>query len=244
MRLDPGADSRRRVRARSALRHAGTIVASSERLAREIARFGRRAELIRYTANAEDFPARPIAGGPPSFLYVGEVSRQKGVDLLLEAFAKLEDQEVHLHLIGRSGDLDISQEAAELGITDRVRVSDEIPRGALAQAYADASCVVMPSRHEDLGTAMVEGLLVGRPVIAVDDAVATELISPGVGVLVPGGDAEAMGRAMQTVLTGLERGQWTPERLRAHALSFSWATMAPKLEALTWQHLQETPSER
>lgn len=219
-------------RARAALRRATEVIAVSHALARDLARFGRRTPVLPFTARPEQFGLQSFTDETPIILFVGRIERAKGVDLLLEAFAKLDDRDVRLRLIGRTtGDIDVAAEAARLGISDRVEYLGELEQTAVAVHYGKARCLALPSRAEGLPCVLVEALLTGRPVVATDVGGVRDLVDDSVGRLVEPDDATELARGLREVLATA----FDPQRLRAHALPLSWADTGPKLEALTWR---------
>jgi len=217
-----GSGGRRR-RASASLRHASTVVAISRALSADIAHLGRRAEVVYYTVNADQFPlgvSRP--DGP--VLFVGKLGRGKGFDVLLEAIAKLDG--VRLRAIGLpSADLDPRAEIRRLGIGDRVELIGETPHAELSGHYRQASCLVLPSRTEGLGIVLVEALLSGRPVITTDVGGPSEVAGGHNGRVIAPGDPVALAHAIH----GVRAERWSPAMLRQSALPFTWDRMAPKL---------------
>jgi glycosyltransferase involved in cell wall biosynthesis len=203
--LDPG----RKKRALAAVRSASAIVAVSNHLAGRLARVGARAEVVRYGARADRFPLSHAVPKEAVVLFVGNVSRDKGVDVLLEAIALLPG--VKLRIVGARADLDVSA-------SDRVIVEGVVDNSELARFYAESSMTVLPSLHEGFGIVLVESLLVGRPVIGSDTGGIREIIAPDTGALVRPGDAAALARAIENVLAR----RFDPELLRRHALAFTW----------------------
>jgi glycosyltransferase involved in cell wall biosynthesis len=150
-------------------------------------------------ACADPFPA----GAPPApgegAVFVGRLSPEKGVDVLLEAWKGLD---LRLDVIGAG--------PQEVQASSSVR-----PRGALSPqdvqaAILAAGVLVLPHRWEEpFGMVVIEAFACGRPVIASNLGGPSELIQDGVdGVLVPPGDAGALRVAVRELLQD-------PERLRA-----------------------------
>jgi teichuronic acid biosynthesis glycosyltransferase TuaC len=220
----------RRRRARHAAQHAARLVAVSNHLAAELRRLGRDADVIRFSVPRDRFPLARSSPSRPQVLFVGRISRDKGVDVLLRAFAQLARNDLTLRLVGPgAGDLDPVREAARLGIATRVLVDPEMPQAELAQVYAEASCTVLPSLHEGFGIVLVESLLVGRPVVGTDVGGIREIVTPDVGGLVPPGDPTALAAAIASVLSR----SFDPERLRAHALPMTWEDNVERLATIT-----------
>lgn len=230
----PGARGRKR-RALSTVRRATRILAVSDHLAQELALLGVRAELLRFTTPADRFPERPpFVDGPPEILFVGLVSRAKGVDLLLEALALLAHRQARLRIVGpTAGDLDVAREAARLGVADRVFVEGEMEQRELASRYARAACVALPSRSEGFGIVLIEALLTGRPIVGAAIGGIREIVSDQVGRLVPPEDPRSLGAAIDDVLALAREGHFAPAELRLHALPMTWEAAGPRLADLT-----------
>ncbi len=102
-----------------------------------------------------------------TFLYVGQLIRRKGVDLLLEAFAQARREYPKIALV-IAGEGQLEEElralARRLGLDD-VRFVGHRGYGELPGYYAAADVVVLPSRSEVWGLTVNEALAAARPVI-------------------------------------------------------------------------------
>ncbi len=235
----PPWDRHRSDRARRALRDADAVIAVSHELAGRLARLGRRAEVIPFTTPAARFPVWPRPGGPPRLLFVGRIERAKGVDLLLDAVARLDRPELAVDLLGPlRPDLDLDVELLRRGLVGRVRHLAERPNTELAACYAAATALVLPSRAEGLAAVLVEALCSGRPVVTTDVGGSRELVDDRVGAVVPPDDAAALAAALARVLDRAAAGDFEPEALRAHALPFTWDGGGPRLAALSRRVLE------
>ncbi|WP_158220963.1 glycosyltransferase [Kineosporia sp. R_H_3] len=130
-------------------------------------------------------------------LFVGALSRAKGVHVLLEAFRRLE-RPARLVLIGtRQVD---TPSAADLG--PDVVVHHDVPHAAVMAAMARAAVVVAPSVWPDpLPMTVTEAQLMGAPVVASRvGGIPEQVEDGGSGLLVPPGDAAALATAIDTLL--------------------------------------------
>lgn len=179
------------------------VLAVSPSLARYVAGRVRKRHLIEYLPNPVrqfsdvDRPERGEA--PVSFVSVGRLSRQKGYDVLVQAFAMLIAQglDARLTIVGDGEDrAALEAQIAQLGIGDRVRLAGKIPDPGAELAAAD--CFVSASRWEGFGVAIVEAMSAGLYVIATDcNFGPSDLIdAPEKGVIVPAESAEALAAAM------------------------------------------------
>ena len=104
--------------------------------------------------------------------YVGRISPEKGVDVALQALARLGEEglEVRFEIAG-GGEPEHLRElealAASLGIADRVGFLGPLDTGALKDFYARIHALVVPSVWEEpAGLVLVEGALAGVPLVA------------------------------------------------------------------------------
>lgn len=141
---------------------------------------------------------------------VGNLIRRKGIDVLVEAFAEfvnLADGPVHLLIVGGDPGEGSGSYRAQIdrcilkhGLTDMVTFSGF--RADVPELLGLLDLFVMPSRMESFGVAIVEALASKLPVIATRTGSIPEVIKDGItGILVPGEDPQAMGRAMYDLYT-------------------------------------------
>jgi glycosyltransferase involved in cell wall biosynthesis len=136
-------------------------------------------------------------------LFASRLTREKGVDVLLDAFA----------LLPEVGALDIAGTGIAAGAVatrvaahprrEAIRLLGHMDRAALRQRLAEASVVVVPSLWpEPYGIIGIEALAHGRPVVACDVGGIGEWAREELGVLkVPAGDAAALAAGLRRVVT-------------------------------------------
>ncbi len=157
-----------------------------------------------------------IPGNPHTsiltLLFVGSLDSAhyfKGVDVLLDAYARVIQQGVtcHLRIVG-SGDLKSSYEkhAHTLGISHSVVFVGSVSHESLIQEYQRADVVVMPSlnKAEAFGMVAIEAFACGVPVIASDLPGVRTVVTDDVGIRVPAGDVDALTRALLQLCTHQE----------------------------------------
>jgi glycosyltransferase involved in cell wall biosynthesis len=169
-----------------------------------------------------------LASRPPTIVAIGRLAPDKDFSTLLRAFARLNSPGARLRILGE-GPLRpaLSEEASALGIADRL----EMP-GFVADIGAHlgrARCVAVSSRRESFSLACVEALAHGLPVAATDCGGPRELLpSEALGRIVPVGDAEALSRALQTLL----EFPGDPAPRQRHAAAFSLESALDRYGAL------------
>jgi glycosyltransferase involved in cell wall biosynthesis len=176
-------------------------------------------------------------GGPLELLYVGRLTRRKGVQVLLDALAAAPSGAV-LHVVGEGPERpNLELRAAELGVAARVRLHGFVSRDELVRRYRACDALVLPSLSgvqgdvEGLGIPAIEALGFGKPVIASRVGGIGEIVDDGAtGILVPPGDAPAIARAIAALDADRALAEAMGKRGREHVQrTFAWT---PILDAL------------
>ncbi len=142
-----------------------------------------------------------------TFLFVGRIVRDKGINELVEAFVRLhaDHPATRLILVGNyERSLDpVSEDTQKLiDVCDAIdavgpKYGDDLPR-----AYAAADCFVMPSYREGFPNTVLEAGAMGLPSIVTDINGSREIVENGKnGFVVPPRDAVALHDAMKCMLT-------------------------------------------
>lgn len=111
--------------------------------------------------------SRPVAGDGPLLVAIGRLTRQKGFDILIEAFAGLRNQSARLAILGIGPDKEcLRNQARRLNVADRISFPGFVARPVEWLAHADL--FILPSRWEGFGHVIVEAMAAGVPVVATD----------------------------------------------------------------------------
>ena len=152
-------------------------------------------DLSRYEALPERHTARLALGVEPAAVcvgYVGRLSPEKGVDVLLRVASRLPKT---IFLVAGDGP---SREALSAGAPANVRFLGRIEDPRLI--YAAADVVAIPSRSEGQGIVAVEALAAGAPVVASRVGGLAEMLADGrTALLVPSDDADALAAAITRI---------------------------------------------
>lgn len=112
--------------------------------------------------------------GPPKLLYLGRIdAHNKGLDLLLDAFAELKDKtDAQLTIQGPDwGDKQaVMKRATRLGLDSRVKFNEPDFDKPAAQISSEQDVFLLPSRFEGFGLSALEAMLAGRVVMVSDVA--------------------------------------------------------------------------
>ncbi len=146
-------------------------------------------------------PARPPLGFPPVIAFVGRLVREKGADILLRAFAKVQAQmpETRLLLVGDGPEGEyLRRVIADLGLSSQVSLLGHLPHEEVERVCAAAWVQAVPSRWaEPFGIVAAEALMRGTAVMASNSGGLAEVVQDGrTGLLVPPGDVNALAEAL------------------------------------------------
>ena len=134
-------------------------------------------------------------------LAMGRLHRQKGFDILIEAFAALADSSIRLVILGEGEErAALRAQAKNLGVEARVHLPGFDARPERWLAHTDL--FVLSSRWEGFGHVLAEAMAAGVPVIAARAPHGPEeIIEDGkTGLLVPVADPVALTQAMARLL--------------------------------------------
>jgi glycogen(starch) synthase len=180
----------------------------------------------------------------PSALFVGNLIRRKGVDVLLKAWATLIKSESAarawvLSIAGDGVEMDpLVNLAKSLGIDESVHFLGMVPRADLPALMTSASITIVPSRSEPFGLVAAEAEVFGRAIVASATGGLAEIVQDGVtGLLVPPDDAPALAAALRRLVSnpGLRRRLGTAARKHA-TREFSPEAMVRKYTSLYEAH--------
>jgi starch synthase len=180
--------------------------------------------LERYGAD----PARPLV------VFVGRITRQKGLPVLLRAAARL-DPDTQLMLC--AGQPDTAELAAEVtSLVHDLRdsrsgviwLSGMLARAEVIQLLSHATVFVCPSLYEPLGIVNLEAMACGTAVVASRVGGIPEVVADGeTGVLVPPGDPAALAGAINELVRDQSMADAMGRRGRERAIAeFDWAGIA------------------
>ena len=201
---------------RSALRKAGTVFFENEEnaqffLHKNIISAQQMKVLPGAGINLDEYPYVPMKDdGVCSFLFVGRIMKEKGVDEFFAAAKRLKQEygdSVEFHVVG-------SFEESYKSIMDELEQSGVVKyhgyQSDMKPFYAMAGCVVLPSYHEGMSNVLLEAAASGRPLITSNIPGCREAVKDGIsGFLCECKNTDSLLDAMMRVimLSADERAQ-------------------------------------
>ncbi len=187
-------------------RHADFWIGISKGICDHLIRGGMPAEKVFHIPNFADEAAvnslpRDSFDTPvdrPLILAAGRLHVNKGFDILLQALKSIPDAILWLAGSGPE-ETALKQLCSDLGLTDRVRFLGW--RNDVTALMKSADLFVCPSRHEGLGSIVMESWAHGCPIVATDSQGPGELIDDGLtGLLTPVDEVEPLVVAISSLL--------------------------------------------
>jgi glycosyltransferase involved in cell wall biosynthesis len=166
-------------------------------------------------------PAARQSDAAPTVVFVGKLTRTKGVELLVDAMLALapEHPQVRLRLIGRDeGQIvaSLHERAATAGFPDLLDVRGHVHAEDMPAALSGCTLFAAPSLYEGgPGLVYLEAMACGLPVVAASGGGVTEVVRDGEnGLLVPPGDTGALTDALRQLLTNRDAAAAMGRRAR------------------------------
>jgi alpha-maltose-1-phosphate synthase len=176
----------------------------------------------------------------PYVIFVGRITRQKGVPVLLHAAAALVPEAQLVLLAGQADTPELLAEVTEL--VDGLRASrsgvlwipEMLPKREVIQLLSHAAVFAIPSVYEPLGIVNLEAMACGTAVAGSRTGGIPEVVADGeTGLLVPPGDAGQLAAALNALLRDPARARAMGQAGRKRAVAeFGWPAIAAQTAAL------------
>lgn len=136
-----------------------------------------------------------------TFLSLCYLNRNKGIDILIQAFVKYFKNSNSKLIIGGDGPERERLEvlSKELGINDKVEFKGALSRNEVVKEMTECDVFILPSRYETFGVVLIEALASGKPIISTKNGGAEDIITESNGLIVEVDDIDQLGKAMENV---------------------------------------------
>ncbi len=176
----------------------------------------------------------------PVLLFVGRIQPLKGVDVAVEALAKIQRKDARLWIVGgasgKGGGAEVDRIRSlitDLGLTERVQFIPAQPHHLLSTFYRAADICLVPSRSESFGLVALEAAACGVPTVASAVGGLLTLVDHGhSGYLVEGRDPADYAAWIDTILADPVLARRLSVSAAARARTYTWSTSASRLRRL------------
>lgn len=174
---------------------------------------------------------------------VGGLTERKGFHRVIERMPDLLKRHPDLHFVIAGGatpegnnEPQLRAQISRLGLAERVHLLGSVTPDDLRFVYSAGDVFVLATRFEGWANVLLEALACGLPVVTTRVGGNAEVIcSDTIGHLVPYGDSDTLGAALDDALIRV----WDTETILAHARANAWQTRIPRLvEAFSELHVQ------
>lgn len=226
----------------------GTRAIATSRLTAERVE-ARRKEAVRIVpsgipvADIRACAAEAVPGSGPPLVYAGRLLREKRIDLLLEAVARLAADHPGplLAVLGEGPDRGRLTELAErLGLGNAVIFHGYLPTNRdVWRRMGESRIAVQPSSREGFGLFPLEAMAAGLPVVHCESSESAlgELVEAGVHGLRTAPDPDALAAALESLLSDETEVRRLGTNARAQADRFDWPAVAEQTEAVILETL-------
>ena len=175
-------------------------------------------------------PAQPVV------IFVGRVTRQKGLPVLLRAAPDFDPSAQIVICAGQADTPALESEVSDLARQLRAKrsgvvwLSGMLAKREVIQLLTHATVFACPSLYEPLGIVNLEAMACGTAVVASRVGGIPEVVADGeTGLLVPPGDPAALAHAINVLVTDRRRAAEMGRLGRARAVAeFGWASVAAR----------------
>jgi D-inositol-3-phosphate glycosyltransferase len=170
-------------------------------------------------------------------LFAGRLQPHKGPDVAIEAVARMAS-DVRLVIVGGPSGTgtehpeSLSELASDLGVSDRLLMVPPVDQVRLADWYAAADVVCIPSHSESFGLVAVEAQACGTPVVAAAvGGLPTAIVDGVTGTLVSGHDPADYAQALGALINDASLRADMGAKAVMHAADFTWDATVDRLVA-------------
>ncbi|MEM9002157.1 MAG: glycosyltransferase family 4 protein [Cyanobacteria bacterium P01_F01_bin.86] len=191
-------------------------------------------------------PMRPNLVSVPTVVFAGRLVREKGVDVLVKAFARVRQDcpEARLLIAGDGSERDrLHALVNQLNLADHVDLLGHLPQAEMEQRFRQAWVQAVPSRWaEPFGMVAAEAMMRGTAVVATAAGGLAEVVQdPKTGILVPPESVEQLAHALRRLLRDRVLAEQMGQTGREVALAQFSATVFVDKFIQQYEELLENP---
>lgn len=174
--------------------------------------------------DVNEFAPSSHAHAAPTILFAGRLHAEKGIFVLLNAFARVRQQipNARLIIVGNGpARSQVEMRAREFG--DAITLTGVVKHRAMPDVFRAADVLAMPSLTtrkwaEQVGMVALQAMACGVPIVATHSGAIPEYVPANAGMLVPENDADALAAALIELLRDPERRAQLSRAAREYAI--------------------------
>jgi len=235
-----------RIPVKTALEHAGFIIAVSHALAEGAESVGISPDKVQVIPTGIDiskFPVGAPEGRKDTLIFVGSLIERKSVITLLQAMEKIRDRFPHVRLqIVGEGDLrqPLEDYTDQHNLRDCVRFLGTQSQAEVARLMREARIFILPSTEEGQGAVLVEAMASGTPCIGSRAGGIPTVITPETGLIFEPGNSDQLAQSITTLLENDTFWQSAALHGRERAEAYyDWNVLAESIIAIYNKVLQQ-----
>lgn len=149
------------------------------------------------------------ASSPAHILFAGEVGERKGVDVLIDALAILQERcDSFQCTIAGNGNIEHWREyASQKGLESKLAFTGWVPSEKIQSLARKASIIILPSRAEALPLSLIEGASAGAALIATGIGAVSEVVHDGVNGVIVTRDSQEIAAVLKKLIDDTGRLQ-------------------------------------
>ena len=176
--------------------------------------------IIRCGVDLEKYQFRSAATQPKKLLFVGRLSNEKGLNVLLDSLATLnsDSHDITLTVLGDGPSRkDLEKQAQDLNLHDIVIFKGFVDQPTIRNHLNDSDIFILPSFAEGIPVSLMEAMAIGVPVITTYVGGISELVvDQETGLLCYPSDSDGLAEAIKTYLNDQELLQHIVAKARLH----------------------------
>lgn len=200
--------------------NADVLIAVGNGLKKEIVEFSGRNDIkvIHNLIPVEKFKISKNINDKFTFFSLAFLEGEKGMDILIKAFAKYFKNSNTKLIIGGEGSQKegLISLCKELKIDNQVEFLGALSREEVSDYMSKCDAFVLASKYETFGVVYIEALASGKPVIGTYNGGAEDIINNENGLLVKINDIDELGNAMSNIIENINL--YNPEKIRKNCV--------------------------
>jgi len=187
---------------------------------------------------------RTRQGGRLELIYVGNCVSRRALPIVFESLREFSPDEVRFRVVGKGEALqEWKREANRLGVQDRVEFTGGVDADTVRRYYDKADALAFPSLRDSGGSALLEAMTRGLPVICLDWGGPAEMMDEHSGIKLPVNDPDEtvalLTAALRQLIADPEWGRQLAAAARDRALTlYTWEGKGAALDAIYNRILQ------